>query len=311
MIRPLYPIDLASLLLLPRKSLPNEAISRDGVGNANPLTLWALLQHWFPLGRTRYSWVSLDRGRVQGIVSARNCSSPNAWQIDYLRVKDDYLDDERCFALLDKLSVFGAEKGAKKVFLRLHSDSPLMDGARNCGFSCYTRYYLYRYDGAGKLGTAETPLAYHLRPRSSADDYRLFELYSATVPAPVRTAEGLTFAEWQESRDRGSWLEHHREFVLQKEESLTGWLRISTAGGAGRFEAMFHPAEEEGLQHLVNWGLVRLDGKPPFFCIVSAFQEQLKRLLEGLGFEESAEYCALVKELAIRVREPSFMPVQA
>jgi len=307
MIRSLYPIDLASLLLLPRKSLPNEAISLDGVGNANPLTLWALLQHWFPLGRMRYSWVSIDRGRVRGIVSARNSSSPNAWQIDYLRVKD-----EECgFALLDRLSAAGAEKGAKKVFLRLHSDSPLMDGARRSGFSCYTKYYLYRYDGAGKLGTAETPPAYHLRPRSSADDYRLFELYNATVPAPVRTAEGLTFAEWRESRDRSSWQEHHQEFVLQKEESLAGWLRISTAGGSGRFEAMFHPAEEEGLQHLVNWGLVRLDGKPPLFCIVSAFQEQLKRLLEGLGFEEAAEYCALVKELALRVRDPSFMPVQA
>jgi len=307
MIRSLYPIDLASLLLLPRKSLPNEAISLDGVGNANALTLWALLQHWFPLGRMRYSWVSIDRGRVRGIVSARNSSSPNAWQIDYLRVKD-----EECgFALLYRLSAAGAEKGAKKVFLRLHSDSPLMDGARRSGFSCYTKYYLYRYDGAGKLGTAETPPTYHLRPRSSADDYRLFELYNATVPAPVRTAEGLTFAEWRESRDRSSWQEHHQEFVLQKEESLAGWLRISTAGGSGRFEAMFHPAEEEGLQHLVNWGLVRLDGKPPLFCIVSAFQEQLKRLLEGLGFEEAAEYCALVKELALRVRDPSFMPVQA
>jgi len=304
MIRSLYPIDLASLLLL--RSLPNEAISRDGVGDANLLTPGALLQHWFPLRRTRYTWVWLNRGRARGVVSARSCSSPTAWQIDHLRVNDE----ERCFALLDRLSAFGAERGVKKVFLRLHSDSPLMDGARRSGFSCYTKDYLYRYDGAGELGTAKTPEPYHLRPRSSADDYKLFELYNAAVPAPVRTAEGLTFAEWGESRAKSSWLEHHREFVLQKEESLAGWLRISTAGGMGHFEARIHPAEEEGLQHLVDWGLVCLHGKSPLFCIVSSFQGQLRRLLEGLGFEEKAEYCAMVKELALRVREPSFMPAQ-
>jgi len=124
----------------------------------------------------------------------------------------------------------------------------------------------------------------------------------------VRAAEGLTVAEWQESRDRRSWLE--REFILQREESLAGWVRIGSAGGMGRFEAVFRPDEEEGLQHLVNWGLAHLDGRTALLCVVSEFQGQLKRLLEGLGFEEAAEYIAMVKELAVKVREPSLMPAQ-
>ena len=306
MIRPFYPIDLASLLLLSRKALPNEAISQDGSGNSDLLTPWALLQHWFPLRRTRYTWVWLNRAPIHGVVSARSCSGPTAWQIDYLRVNDE----ERCFALLDRLSASGAERGVKKVFLRLHSDSPLIDGARRCGFSCYASDYLYRYAGAGRSGTAEMPPSYHICPRSGADDYRLFELYSTAVPAPVRAAEGLTFAEWRESRARSSWVRRDREFVVQKEDRLTGWLRISTAGGTGWFEAMFHPADEEGLRYLVNWGLGYLDGKSPLFCIVSAFQWQLRKLLEELGFEEAAEHHAMVKELALPVREPSFMPAQ-
>ena len=101
-----------------------------------------------------------------------------------------------------------------------------------------------------------------------------------------------------------------REFVLQREESLAGWLRIGSAGGTGRFEVVFRPDEEEGLQHLVNWGLAHLDGRPALFCIVSEFQGQLRRLLEGLGFEEVAEYVAMVKEFALKVREPSLMPAQ-
>ncbi len=150
-----------------------------------------------------------------------------------------------------------------------------------------------------------------LRPRSSNDDYRLFELYSAAVPALVRTAEGMTFEEWQESRDRGSWPQRHREYVWEKEGRLVGWLRISAAGGMGCFEVMLHPLEQEGLELLVNSALVSLDSKSPLFGITSAFQGQLKSLLPRLEFEEVAQYHALVKELALRVREPSLMPMQA
>jgi len=305
MIRSLYPIDLVSLPFLSRGLLTNEAISRDGVEKRNLLTPQALLQHWFPLKRTRYTWLWLNLGRVHGVVSVRSCYGRTVWQIDYLRASDE----ERCFGLLDRLAASGVKKGVKKVFLRLSSDSSLMDGARRSGFSCYSREYLYRYDGAAKLGIAGTPGSYQLRPRWSSDEYKLFQLYSAAVPTPVRSAEGLTLAEWRESRDRGSWLEHRREFVLEKEDSLVGWLRLSTGRGMGYFEAVFSPADES-LQQLVNWGLVCLDGKSPLFCMVSAYQEPLRKLLQGLGFEETAEYCAMVKELALKVREPSLMPAR-
>lgn len=307
MIRSLYAIDLVALLFLGQRLLPNEAITRDRLGGASLLAPRDFLEHWFPLGGRRYTWVWQDRGRILGVVSARSCCGPTAWQIDHLRVSDE----ERCLALLNKASAFGAEQGVKKVFLRLHSGSPLIDGARRSGFSCYTKECLYRYDGEGKQMTVEMLEPYLLRPRSSGDEYRLFELYSAAVPAPVRTVEGTTLEEWRESRDRGSWLGRRREFVLQKQGSVVGWLQISAVRGMGYFEVIFHPAEQEGLERLVNWGLMCLDGKSPLFCIVSAFQGQLRRLLERLGFQEVAEYCTLVKEIALKVREPSFMPVQA
>jgi len=184
-----------------------------------------------------------------------------------------------------------------------------MEWVRRSGFSVYSTDYLYRYEGAGGPIIVESP--YSLRPRSSNDDYRLFELYSAAIPTTVRTAEGMTFEEWQESRDRGSWSQRHREYVWEKEGRLVGWLHICTARGMDCFELMLHPAEGEGLEWLVNHALESLDGKPPLFCIAPAFQGQLRSLLSRLEFEEVAQYQALVKELALRVREPSFMPMQA
>ena len=305
MIRSLYPTDLISLLFFSRRVFPNHAMTPDGLGGASLLTPQALLEHWSPLGRRRYTWVWPNRGRILGVISTKSCSGPTSWQIDYLRVGDE----QYCLDLLDKVSAFAVEQGVKKLFLRLPQDSPLMDGVRRSGFSAYSTDYLYRYRGEGGPRIVESP--YTLRPRSGNDDYRLFELYSAAAPASVRAAEGMTFEEWQASRDRGSWLQRHREFVWEKRGSLVGWLCISTARGMGCFGVMLHPAEGEGLEWLVNHALVSLDGKSPLFCIASAFQGQLRSLLPTMEFEEVAQYSALVKELAVRVREPSFMPMQA
>jgi hypothetical protein len=183
--------------------------------------------------------------------------------------------------------------------------------ARRAGFSCYTTDYIYLYKGEGRQKAAEGPGPGHLRPKASGDEYRLFDLYNAAVPIQVRTAEGMTLGEWRETRGRGFWLEERREFVLQKQESLVAWLRVSAARGVGCFDIMFGQLDEDGLGWLVNYSLMCLDGKSPIFCVASDFQGQLMGLLEGFGFEEVAQFTKLVREIAIRVEEPSFMPVQA
>ncbi|MBE0415476.1 MAG: hypothetical protein IBX36_02920 [Dehalococcoidia bacterium] len=307
MIRSLYPTDLVSLLFFTRRALPNEAMARDRLGKRSLLFPQAFLEHWLPLRCRRRTWVSLERGRVLGIVSAMSCSGSTVWQIDYLQVNDE----ECCLALLDRVSTAATKRGAKKLFLRLPSTSPLIDGARRAGFSCYAKNYLYRYEGEGVCKAAEVPEPYLFRPRSRGDEYGLFDLYNAAVPIPVRTAEGMTLREWQETRGWGSGLEEHREFVLQRQDSLVGWLRVHAARGTGCFEIMFHQLDEDSLEWLVNYALMCLDGKSPICCVASAFQGQLLGLLERLDFEQVAEYSTLVKELALRVSEPFFAPARA
>lgn len=306
MIRPLYPTDLLSLLSFSRRMVPNQAIARDSLSKRSPLWPQAFLEHWMPLGTRRHTWVCLERGYIRGLVSTRSCSGPAAWQIDYLRA-----DEECCVALLDGVSAAGAKQRVRKLFLRLPLDSPIIDGARRAGLSSYTTEHIYRYRGETGQRAAEAPEPYLLRPRAGGDEYMLFDLYNAALPLPVRTAEGMTLGEWQETRDRGFWLEQRREFVLQKQGSLVAWLRVNAARAVGSFNIMFHQLDEDGLEWLVNYGLMCLDGKSHIFCVASVFQERLLRLLEELEFDEVAQHTKLVKEIAIRIEEPSFMPVQA
>lgn len=306
MIRSLYPVDLVSLLFFSRRALPNEPTARDSLGQRSLLSPEVLLEQWLPFRGKRHTWVSVERGRVLGVVSIRSRFGPTACQIDYLQA-----DEERCLALLDQVSTAVSGRGVRKLFLRLPSTSPLIDVARRASFSCYTEDYLFRYGGGGVQMTAEAPEPYLIRLKASGDEWGLFDLYNAAVPIQVRTAEGVTLEEWLEAGDRGFWLEQRREFVLEKQGSLVAWLRVGAARGMGWFDIMFHQLDEDRLGWLVNYGLVSLDGKSPIFCVVSAFQQQLVRLLKELGFEEETGYSTLVKETAVRVREPHFAPMRA
>lgn len=307
MIRSLYPIDLLPLLFFSRQALPNQAIARDNFGDRSLFSPQVFLERWLPLGCTRYSWVMSGGVRIRGVVSIKSCYSPSVWQVDRLQAGDE----ECCIALLDTMSTAAATRGVRRIFLRLPSASSLIDGVRHSGFSCYGTDYLCRYGGGEGQWAAEVPEPYLIRPRSIGDEHALFQLYNATVPLQVRTVEGMTLEDWQECSGRNSWPAQHREFVLQKQDNLVGWLRINSAGRAGCFEIMFHQLDDDVLRWLVHYGLKCLRGKSQIFCVALAFQGQLLGLLEMTGFEQVAEYSALSKEIAVSVKEPQVMPIEA
>ena len=308
MIRSLYPTDLVAAFCFSKKALPNEASLSDRLSSASLLSPRALFEHSLPLRERRYTWVSFEGGRILGVVSAKGCRGCSAWHIDYLQVDDE----DRSIALLDRVSAAAAGRGVKKVFLRLPSTSPLLDGARRAGFSSYVEERLYRYCGEGGLSAGQAPEPYFLSPRGDADTYPLVSLYNTVVPIPVRTAEGMTLEEWWESRDMVSWQKRHREFVLKEDSAVVGWLGMDAARGIGSFKIMFdHKLEQDGLEWLIKYALMSLDGRSPIFCVAFAFQGRLSGLLQELEFEEVTQYTRMLKEIAIRAREPSFVPVQA
>jgi hypothetical protein len=306
MIRTLYPIDLLPLFFSSGRIPLNQAINCDSLSKRSPTSPEVILEHWLPMRMKRLTWVCLERGRILGLVSIRGCYGSAAWHVDYLQV-----DGERCLPLLDKAITTAAKQGISKLFLRLPSDSPLIDEARRCGFTFYKTAYLYRYNGKGEKRAPMASAQYRVRSIPRNVDNRLFDLYNATVPVHVRIAEGMTLKEWQETREQASWPGKHREFVLGEEDHLAAWLRVETTRGVGCFNIICHRLDDDGLEWLVNYALICLDGKSPIFCIAFPFQESVLRLLGRLGFEQIAECSTLVKEIAIKVKEPHLMPIQA
>ena len=314
-IRSVRPTDLVALVSFDGKAFPNEARSRDRLGleQSGPLPVSTFLEQWFSFGRDRHTWISVRGQQIKGLVSARNRSSSVVWEVDCLLVAACDQREERdvCLSLLDQLSEGAGADNVEKVFLRLPRDSALVDIVRQAGFAPYLTEHLYRLGERSRPALAAISLPDSLRRRSRTDDIRLFQLYSAAVPLQVRRAEAMTFREWRELRQRGFYRRGEKELVCEREGMLTAWLKLSLDRHLGQFELLVHPSYGEGVEPLVRFSLIRLKGKPVITSLVPEHQAGLRDYLQERNFEEVAEYTNLVKQLAVRLRQPSLVPARA
>lgn len=229
---------------------------------------------------------------------------PSTWEIEHLVVNQQ--DTSHCLSLLEKLSVAGIELGVTKVFLRLPADNPLLAVANEAGFSAYlTEYVYFRETKESEVESYKTsPLPFPRRKRAS-DEYRLFELYEKCVPASIRRVEGITFGEWQATRDNGMGA----EWVFEEGGLLVGWLGVKAKRNMGQLEVMAISAKE--LESVVDYGLMFLSHCRQLFCLVPEFEWNLPRLLEKRGFCQVAKYCAMAKETVDRAKRPCLIPASA
>ncbi len=306
MIRPLNRNTLFPLLFSQHMPL-NIATARDTLTDKGLNSPEVFSEHWIPIKGKRHTWISEENGHIDGLVSVKASVPPIAWQVDYLQVEKENV----CIDLLDTASAAAAERGARKLFLRLDYTCPLISEARRAGFISYTKEYLYHYRGESGQITSAAPQSYTIRPRDRTDENGLFDLYKSAVPQQVRLAEGITLEEWRGSMPQGPLLQQHKEFILQKGSCLIGWLRIDTSRRLGHFDLIYSQVDDASLSWAVNYAIARLASKQMKSCIVHSYQTQLKTLVESSEFEQAAEYVSLVKEIAIKVREPSFMPMRA
>jgi hypothetical protein len=304
MIRSLHLTDIAVLLLFLGKSPSNEAKVRDKLSSREFELLAAapLLRACLISDDSKCSFICVRQGFIQALVSLKMCRGPGAWMVDRLLLPPGR--EEVCTDLLERAGFAGDKIQAERLFLRLDSSSPAVEMAKQGGFSQYLTEYLYYMEGVRQTEPLQSSLV--LRPRSSADEHGLFRLYSGAAPLPVRSAEGMTLQEWSQSRDKdANW-----ELVLEKEGQISAWLRIRLGRTAGRFEIVTEPGAEE-LEQLVVYSLAVLKGRHPVYCLVPEYQQGLQGILEEKGFSRVASYSCLSKQLAVRVREPQLVPLQA
>jgi len=308
MIRAFLPLDVLDIALQGR-ALSNKAKTKDNLATGTAFFggLASLLGQWFsPRGRFCV-WVCTEGFSLRGLSSVRDRSSPQAWEVDRLLLREQ--DGDCCLALLEQVSLAGGELAVEKVFLRLPDASPLLSAAEQSGFATYVTERLYwrerQREAAGDAPASGPSAASPPRRRHVDDDYRLFELYQRRIPAAVRRAEGATFAQWKANRDRSAG----QEWVFEKEGGLAAWAAFDTEGERGQLEVM--AVSDDELERVLEHCLTSLAGCRHLYCLVPEFEPGLPRMLESRGFSQVARYSVLAKDLLARAQEPCLVPAGA
>ena len=304
MIRSLHLADVPALLLFLSKSPSNEAWVRTRLGGRDRELAAALplIKGCVLAGDRQRSFVCVRRGLVQGLVCVRSCSGGSMWEVDRLLLVPGH--EDCCSGLLERAGRGGSRLGVARIFLRLSSDSGAVDAARDAGFIQYLTESLYVLEAAPQVevpATSGVP-----RPKRKEDDYGIFRLYSATVPVQVRSVEGMTFQEWNQSRDSGDYT----EVVVEDGGEVAAFLRVRSGAAARQLDLMAD-LESDDTGPLVEYGLAVMGGGGPVYSLVPEFQQHLRTALEERGFRQVGEYACFSRQLMPRVREPHLVPMQA
>ena len=268
------------------------------VGGQRLFSPTAFLWDRFRVRRRSGAWVSVEKGRINGLVSARACSGPTAWMVDHMVTPQ--WDEKPCCELLETAAAYAGRRGAQRLLLNIPDEWHHVEMVRHSGFIHCAQVFLLTLPGRGPLLGVEPVDAF--RPRSSGDDHSLFRLYNAATPASVRSRIGVTLEQWkdaQQPRRSGT-----RELVLEHAGDIKAWLRLDHRRRWTAARLTIHPDWKGDLSSVVALALAA-KGSRSIWWEVPESQETLRLLLERVGFEIAGSYRIMVKSLAARVKEPA------
>jgi hypothetical protein len=292
--------------------------------------------------QNRVTLVWWEGTHLVGLASARSRIGLRIWEIDHLYLIAGLLSGEESTSdslllyleLLEHLVQAVGERRAERIFLRLSTDSPVIDLARRTGFFPYFEESLLMRGRHSERSHAKEdfPLGHLLQGgdgkifslwhRVPADDYGLFQLFSAATPSQARVALGLTFDQWRDGRERPSHghamslARGRREWVVRCEgnacpapiSKIIGWLSLLPYSQGEEGDVMVHPDHPELLPVLLNLALGKGNAQR---WLVPDYQKPVSDLLCHHGFRKVAHYTMLVKTVAARVKSRGMIPVEA
>ncbi len=311
MIRALRPTDVLAYLAFSRQNPDNEALC-GAVGDSISPTLGGFLGDAITLDAKRAHWVLFDQGAIQGLIAVRTRFGADIWDVERLQLAPDAEYEGTLGKLLDHMLTHAAEEGIQRVFLRIREGSDSLATARRMGFQPYTWEQVHvRPAGAGVEAVQS---GVEIRPRRPVHHQPIFQLYTSSVPAPVRQVEGLTLQEWRWtdgwqvsaipwSRD----VARRQDFVAAGQEGVVGWLQVDYL--SRMLTVLVSPPETA--RQLVGFGVRQLGPGGPYRLPLRDYQSSLEPVLEELGFVPGDRHLLLARSLAIRVPEAKLVPVQA
>lgn len=305
-VRTLLPTDLPALLAHPGLSSANAAYPRERLGAGDSqATLSIVRDQLRAFARQRSAWVSLRRQRLQGLVGARQRGGNEAWEIDYLL--DATKDLGQTAGLLEYAVAQAGKEGAQKLFLRLPSDSSLLQPAIQTGFVAYQEETLYlREAGAGDTSAPDG-----LRIATAADSYQLFRLYCAAIPESVRRFEAASFDEWHAAQER-RWYKNGPHLVVERDGGLHAAVRACRLPQGLMLDLLLGAGATEDAAGLVAAAVAAADSSgEPVLVLLPQAAEATARVLQNARFTAHTHYISLMRRTTRPLALPRKVPVVA
>jgi len=264
-----------------------------------------VLDQFLAFARGRNAWISTDRGRLQGLVGARQRGARQAWEIDYLI--DATADHSGTCGLLECAIAETGRAGAEKLFLRLTADSDLLLTAREAGFLPYQEEVLL----AKSYGRDPAVEAVRLRPVNPADSYILYRLYHQSTPETTRRNEAANFSEWHAAQER-RWLKNGVQLVAEQGGEVAAWVKAARLPQGVVLELLVSEAGLDQTRGVVAAATQAVDaGGVPLFVVVPRAADALIRRLEGNGFVARQDFVCLMRRTTRPVALPKLTPAVA
>ncbi len=306
MIRQLRLSDLPRQLLPGRLTGPDLAFTREAMaGNAPRLSLLELARWTMPPIFLQQPLALIEGFKIRALAVVRARAGLRSWELSHLYPSS--VAAQHIGELLEWTGAQAASQGGERLFLRLEAGSPLEVVARRSGF--FPGFIEEVFERRGPREPSDRTMHLQLRPPSVADQYGLFRLYNAAVPASVRSMSGLTLDQWRDSQERP--LRRVTEYVWDRDGEIAGWLRMVRHEGMTTVDALLHPREADRA-FLVCEEAARLVGDDEAIAwLVPGYQPAMAWGLRKAGWQATNSYAVLIRTLAKGVRELSMSPARA
>ena len=157
------------------------------------------------------------------------------WEVAHLFVVEGA--EAQIRAVLLQAGRFVSSRHGERLFIRLPYDSDEILIVKETGF--HEAFVEDVYGSPQQMtGDLHTP-PLNFRPSLQSDAYGIFRLYSSVLSSSARSAVGLTFDQWRDSRE--AFHKGVREYVWEHDRRVAACVRLVQRGTVLIVDAMLHP----------------------------------------------------------------------
>ena len=273
----------------------------------SPLLL-TMLDYPFRTSLGAYTFISTDpvNGSPPGFVQVRPRQDLPEWDIVSLAPSIDARVNasgtwER---LLHHVAEIAGSHEVLRVFVKAAPASQARDVFSRCAFSGYAYENIWAASDVARINQGSS--SGRPRSRRSGDTWALHQLYLHATPAEIQAAEGRPVLGLSSGIRLGRW-HMTREYVWEDGGQICGYLAISRGPKGVALSPLVDPDASHCAAEMLAWGVTRALAKrsaQPVYCVTRHYDQVTAPWLRGNGFIKNSEWLLMVKQLAVRVKEP-------